>query len=60
MIEQIRAALNEIGAQHKDTRTQVCRIEAAAPEGSRCALTGVVLDQETLAAALGVLQRAFP
>jgi cell wall-associated NlpC family hydrolase len=60
VIEQIRAALNKIGAQHKDTRTQVCRIEAAAPEGSRCALTGVVLDQETLAAALGVLSGRFP
>lgn len=60
MLPQINAALSAFAQTHGDTRTQVCRLAATSLADGRCTLTGVVLDQETLAAALSALLSSFP
>lgn len=60
MLSQINALLNTFSQSHGDPRTHLCRLEAAALEEGRLALRGVVLDQETLAAAQAALLAALP
>ena len=60
MLEQIRAALTEIAAQHADTRTQFFRVTADSLDAGRYALSGAVLDEPTLAQVLGDLGARFP
>ena len=60
MLPQINAALHDFAQTRRDARTQLCRLEVTDLGGDRCALTGVVLDQETLAAAQAALLSSFP
>jgi cell wall-associated NlpC family hydrolase len=60
MLEQIRAALTEIGQAYGDRRVQLCRLDAAALDWGRCALTGAVLDAATLAGVHRALAERFP
>lgn len=60
MLEQIRGALTEIGRAYGDRRVQLCRLDAAALDWGRCALTGAVLDAATLADVLAGLAERFP
>ncbi len=60
MLEQIRGALTEIGREYGDRRVQLCRLDAAALDWGRCALTGAVLDGATLAGVHRGLAERFP
>ena len=60
MLEQIRGALAEIGREYGDRRVQLCRLDAAALDWGRCALTGAVLDGATLAGVHRGLAERFP
>jgi cell wall-associated NlpC family hydrolase len=60
MLEHIRGALAEIGREYGDRRVQLCRLDAAALDWGRCALTGAVLDEPTLAGVLRGLAERFP
>lgn len=60
MLEPIRSALAEIGRAYGDRRVQLCRLDAAALDWGRCALTGFVLDGPTLAGVLRALADRFP
>lgn len=59
MLDDIRNALAEIGRAYSDRRVQLCRLDAAALDWGRCALTGDVLDAATLAAVLAGLAARF-
>lgn len=60
MLSQISAVLSDFAQTRGDTRTQLCRLAATSMSDDRCTLTGVVLDQETLAAAQAALLSSFP
>jgi cell wall-associated NlpC family hydrolase len=60
MNERVSAALAEIRRLFGDTRTQLCQLEAASPDGDRCRLSGAVLDGETLAAVVASLRDRLP
>lgn len=60
MIEEIRAALKEIGKTYGDTRIQLCQVEAEAAADSKIILSGAVLDEATLSAVRDVLSGRFP
>lgn len=60
MIQEIRKALADFTQTQADTRTQLCRLEVADMTADRCTLAGVVLDQDTLAAAQSALLSTFP
>jgi len=59
-IRELRATLNDFLQTQADARTQLCRLEVASLAADRCTLTGVVLDQATLAAAKAALFPSFP
>lgn len=59
MLDDIRSALAEIGRAYGDRRVQLCRLDAAALDWGRCALTGDVLDAATLADVLAALAARF-
>ena len=59
MLDDIRNALAEIGRAYGDRRVQLCRLDAAALDWGRCALTGDVLDAATLADVLAALAARF-
>ncbi|HSN74000.1 MAG TPA: NlpC/P60 family protein [Anaerolineae bacterium] len=60
MLQQIRTTLDNFAQTHSDARTLLCRLEVASLGDDRCTLTGVVLDQATLAAAQAALFPSFP
>ncbi len=47
MLDQIRAVLQEVGADFLDTRVHYCQLEVAVLEGDNCTLAGTVLDIKT-------------
>jgi hypothetical protein len=59
-LEQIHSALDDIAQPYRDTRIHHCQVQASAPEGGRCALSGTALDLETLAAVTAALANRFP
>ncbi len=59
-IRELHATLNDFIKTQADTRTQLCRLEVANLAADRCTLAGVVLDDETLAAAKAALLPSFP
>jgi cell wall-associated NlpC family hydrolase len=60
VLSHLRATLNDFLQTQADTRTQLCRLEVASLAGDHCTLSGVVLDQATLAAAQATLLSSFP
>lgn len=60
MLDEIRGALAEIGREYGDRRVQLCRLDVAALDWGRCALTGAALDGPTLAGVLRGLAERFP
>jgi gamma-D-glutamyl-L-lysine dipeptidyl-peptidase len=56
----MRATLNDFLQTQADTRTQLCRLELSSLADDRCTLTGVVLEDETLAAAKAALLSSVP
>lgn len=60
MLQQIQTVLSAFADTQSDTRTQLCRLEVSSLADDCCTLTGVVLDQETLAAAQAALLSSFP
>ncbi len=60
MLEEVRAALDEMLDAYRDTRVHFCRLAVAGGEGDRCALMGAVLDDITLAGVLAALAGRFP
>ncbi len=60
MLEQIRAALADVGRRYGDARVHFCRLEAAALDWGRCALSGAVLDEATLVGVTAALAARFP
>ena len=59
-IRELRATLNDFLQTQADARTQLCRLEVASLAADHCTLDGVVLDDETLAAAKAALFPSFP
>lgn len=60
MMEQIQAALAEVAQNYRDTRTQHCQVEVVEASGTRCVLTGTVLDEATFTAVTQTLAAQFP
>jgi cell wall-associated NlpC family hydrolase len=60
VLPQLSATLDTFLQTQADVRTQLCRLEVASLADTQCTLTGVVLDQETLAAAQAALLSSFP
>ncbi|MCX7668821.1 MAG: SH3 domain-containing protein, partial [Anaerolineae bacterium] len=60
MLNEIRAALTELGRAYGDRRLQLCRLDAATLDWGRCALTGTVLDAATLDEVVRRLAERFP
>lgn len=60
MIQEIQNTLADFLQTQADARTQICRLEVTGLANERCTLSGVVLDQATLAAAQTTLLSAFP
>ena len=60
MLLQLRATLDDFLQAQADARTLLCRLEVASLADAHCTLTGVVLDQEALAAARAALLSSFP
>ncbi len=60
MLQQIQTALTAFADTQSDSRTHLCHLQATDLTADRCTLTGVVLDQETLAAAQSFLLSSFP
>jgi len=60
MLKQVRAALDELTRQYRDSRLYRCQIDVAALDGDRCRLSGTVLDKETCMAVTMALADRFP
>jgi SH3-like domain-containing protein len=60
MRETIQRTLAEIAAAFGDRNLQVCTLEAKQPAPDRCDLSGAVLDDDTLAAAMRALATRVP
>lgn len=59
-MEQILLALEEATRPYRDARVHHCRLEAALVDGNCCILSGVVLDDATLAGVLAGLAARLP
>ena len=59
-MEQVLLALEEVKRDFHDTRIHYCRLEVAALDGDRCALAGVVLDEDTLRGVIAGLRERLP
>lgn len=60
MTEAMKDALSEITGAYSDSRTCYCRLELVEGPGDGFALTGAVLDEETLRDVVGQLAARFP
>jgi cell wall-associated NlpC family hydrolase len=59
MLQQIHAVLDNFAQTQRDSRIHLCRLEATSLIDGRCTLSGIVLDQATLAAAQAALLSSF-
>jgi len=60
MLEELQARLAEISQAYRDPRLHLCQLEIVALEGGGYALSGQVLDRDTLQQVVSGLHMAFP